>query len=145
MKVKITEQGWGGHFICANRCNFRRNTLVEYGEKRIVVSTVGNMSSSGGDKFDKQIGANRYYETMVFWAKWEKPYWEADVNKQVDLESDWAIGELEFETDLKANKMHENVVKEISDLIKVINEPENDFCPCGNLKANESDVCEECL
>jgi hypothetical protein len=21
----------------------------------------------------------------------------------------------------------------------------DDFCPCGNLKANESDVCEECL
>lgn len=24
-------------------------------------------------------------------------------------------------------------------------EKKNDFCPCGNLKANESDVCEECL
>lgn len=118
-KIKTTEQGWAGHFICADRCGFRRNTLVECGHKKIIVSTVGAMLPLDCARVDRAkrssqlIGRQRYYETMVFWAKYDEPYWHADVTREVEFESNWSIDELEYETDLKANQMHEQVVKEI--------------------------------
>ncbi len=62
--MKRTERGWAGHFICAERCRFRRNTLLEIGDMAIVVSTVGAMMSRGEDK-PETIGHERYYETKV--------------------------------------------------------------------------------
>ena len=41
MEVKRTERGYPGHFILSHRCVFTRNTLLEYGETRVIVSTVG--------------------------------------------------------------------------------------------------------
>lgn len=124
MKVKITERGWAGHFICSHMCNFRRNTLVEYGDKKMVVSTVGNYTpqETGIKSYDmgersRQIGYERYYETMVFEAKFDGTYWDADVTKKVEFDSNWELNELEHETDQKANDMHEAVVKEISNKI----------------------------
>ena len=63
--VKRTERGWAGHFIAAGNCRFRRNTLLEFGDTRIVVSTVGAYL----DPLSKELGTvghNRTYETMVF-------------------------------------------------------------------------------
>lgn len=115
MKVKRTERGWAGHFICASRCAFRRNTLLELNDVRIVVSTVGNYrSESSGKEKIETIGSNRYYETMAFYAHKDGPYWEADVQKQIDFEADWGIWDkVEADSDLKADDMHEKVVKEI--------------------------------
>lgn len=115
-KVKRTERGWAGHYICADRCMFRRNTLLEYGDTRIVVSTVGMMRDfHAKDGFNKpvfeKIGYERNFETMAFKAKHDGRYWDADVTRQVEFESPWCIEELN--SDDRANDMHEKVVDEL--------------------------------
>lgn len=117
--VTRTERGWAGHFICANRCLFRRNTLLEYGERRVVVSTVGNMIAFDGSQKREEIGCGRYYETMAFMAQFIEPYWEADVTQEVSFVSPWMVFECEQESDLEANAMHEAVVAEISEMLRL--------------------------
>ena len=121
MKPKIIERGWGGHFICAERCLFRRNTLIDFGRKKIVVSTVGMMRDIHGEdgSFDTIGAGGRYYETMAFRARKEGPYWDADVGKQIYFKSEWAIcanslKELPPASDNLANDMHDAVVAELS-------------------------------
>lgn len=115
--VTITERGWAGHFICADRCLFRRNTLIEGASDSVVVSTVGAM------RLDRQpgivpIGASgRYYETMVFGARKYRMYVDADVSDERGFESAWAIcaeswEKLPDDVDTQANKMHDAVVAE---------------------------------
>jgi len=114
-RVVRTERGWPAHFCCVDRCSFRRNTLVSCGRRKVVVSTVGNMRPRGEGKM-QTIGLNRYYETMVFRAIYEKPYWEADVGREVPFDSPWALGEEarnKETSDLDANDMHERVVDEM--------------------------------
>lgn len=112
-----TERGWAGHFICADSCFFRRNTLLECGDDRIVVSTVGSYRTKG--KIET-IGADgRYYETMAFKAYKNGPYWEAHVSEQLNFDSEWAIcaessEELPDDVDNLADQMHEAVVSELS-------------------------------
>jgi hypothetical protein len=101
------ERGWAGHFVCGYRCLFRRNTLVWNGERRVVISTVGNMLMDGKRE---EIGCNRHYETMAFEAKREGEYWEADVSAQINLDCEWAIEELTETSDLRADEMHERAV-----------------------------------
>ena len=106
-----SERGWAGHFICDNRCKFRRNTLLTYNDIKIVVSTVGLMQIDG--KYET-IGAGRHFETMAFHSdKSNTRYNDADVSKQIHFESDWAIAEID--ADDKANEMHEKVIAEISE------------------------------
>ena len=117
--AKITERGWGGHFICADRCLFRRNTLIEGDSGSVVVSTVGAMRSLD-EKGLETIGAfGRYYETMAFGAKSYGAYIEADVSDQRSFESEWAIcaesaDDLPDDVDNKANEMHNAVVAELA-------------------------------
>lgn len=110
--VKRTERGWAGHFCCAPNCMFRRNTLLEYNDIKIVVSTVGAMSSYKDNNSYETIGINRYYETMAFHAKFDEKFWDADVHKQINFDSPWAIDKLDAENE--ANDMHEKVVDEIT-------------------------------
>ena len=113
--MRVTERGWAGHYICANECRFRRNTLLEHKDIKIVVSSVGCQERE--EEF-VMIGVNRYYETMAFHAKLaDNRYHDADVTRIVDFDSDWYISELD--ADDEANIMHDKVVKEIkSKLIK---------------------------
>ena len=111
LEVKRTERGWAGHFVCASRCLFRRNTLLECGDVRLVISTVGMMK--GYVRFE-QIGLDRHYETMAFHAeRYQERYWDADVQREVQFVSPWAIAEVD--ADDRANDMHEVVVTELTE------------------------------
>jgi len=125
--VKRTERGWAGHFICAGRCLFRRNTLLEHGDVKIVVSTVGNLVDDNMKIYT--IGCDRYYETMVFHAHLENGYWDADVTRQVRLKTKWQVTRAEYQgfeptIDTIANDMHENAVTSIA-MDMLHNEPEH--------------------
>ena len=111
-EVKIIERGWAGHFIGALHCRFRRNTLVTDGKAYIVVSSVGLMETESGSGKFIQIGCGRYYETMAFHSMTEDTrYWDADVSREVEFNSPWAIGEID--ADDKMNEQHDTVVAEI--------------------------------
>lgn len=56
------ELGTPGHFICAERCLFRRHTHVG----PWCVSTVGDYRVSFDHGKPTEIGVDRLYETMVF-------------------------------------------------------------------------------
>ena len=132
-EVTTQERGWVGHFICGTSCLFRRNTLVTCANVKWVVSTVGGLPSPINipELNIKQgqmetIGANRWYETMVFESSYDE-YDDANVGKQIEVESDWCIcGETWEEVEKKygkfvdkaANDMHEKVVDEVKQKIK---------------------------
>lgn len=130
-KVKITERGWPGHFICAHKCLFHRNTLIEYGRKKIVVSTVGLQQAfekPNEMRFKSLSGIEgysscRWYETMAFEGEKNNKYWDADMGKQVYFKSKWQLCAESFDklpkfSDFLANKMHNKVVEELSKKIK---------------------------
>lgn len=118
-EVKRIERGWPGHFIAADKCLFRRNTLLESGIKKIIVSTIGNYRLNS---HTEPIGYNnypRYYETMVFEAKLERAYYDIDTDKPISFDSNWAIcaasvTDLPNDVDNQADAMHETVVEEIT-------------------------------
>ena len=116
ISAKLTERGWAGHFICADRCGFRRNTLLECNGEKVVVSTVGNYRPKGPINKPQTIGHNRYYETMAFEAKMDdaEEYWEADVSKEVTFHSPWMIPDLGAMVDTRADLMHNRVCQEIT-------------------------------
>lgn len=115
-EVKVTFRGWPGHFICGYECMFRLNTLLEYGNKRIVVSTVGLLpdpleKKNTGKIVFREVGCKRHFETMAFWAMKNGDFWDMDVKRQINFESEWAYGSVEDE--LKANDGHYAVVEEL--------------------------------
>jgi len=120
--AKITERGWAGHFICADRCLFRRNTLVEGDKDSVVVSTVGGMRSRDVEGFETIGAGGRYYETMVFGAYQDGEYIEANVSDQRSFDSEWSIcadsyKKLPDDVSNKANAMHDAVVAEMAKAI----------------------------
>ena len=127
-EVKRTERGWAGHFILCDRCCFRRNTLIEYGDKKWVVSTVGNMRIKNGNYSYpmQQIAHNTYYETMAFEVDPESPYLDGDVTKEITINSDWRLRADSVEEFIKehpladndADEMHERIVNELMERIK---------------------------
>lgn len=118
MKVKITERGWGGHFICADKCLFRRNTLLECGDTKIIVSTVGNMMVTQGSRCEQvTIGPDRFYETMAFRAKQDGYYLDADVSEPIEIESKTEIDYIGNGSDNAANEMHDAACRELIEKI----------------------------
>ena len=120
--VKVTERGWAGHFCAADACKFRRNTLLEYRDKKWIVSTVGALPAFKHSLISKNgftmIGLCRYYETMAFEAQKNGIYWDANIEKDIDFDSNWALDECNINSDLKANEMHDKVVEELIEKIK---------------------------
>lgn len=131
-EVKRTERGWAGHYICSRDCLFRRNTLLEYGNKKWIVSTVGcqicrnDLSPYYNIGDVMSIGASRWYETMAFESSYDE-YDDADITKEIQFKGDWGIwGETWKDVmekynqhpDIAANKIHENVVNELMEEIK---------------------------
>lgn len=123
-EVKRTERGWCGHFCGARDCLYHRNTLLEYGDKKIVVSSIGRYMSLYKRQIAykdfyipnecyEMIGRDRYFETMAFVAYESAPgYWDADVTKQVIFGSNWQLDQPDMEKE--ADEMHETVVAEIT-------------------------------
>jgi hypothetical protein len=104
------ERGWPGHYVLAARCDFRRNTLVTEGTRRIVVSTVGaRRDNERGPRL--QVGPGRYYETMAFEALLYEPgYWDADVSRPFQFGTKCAVDHYKASADQEANEMHDGAV-----------------------------------
>ncbi len=114
LEVKRTERGWSGHFCCAQSCLFRRNTLLECGDIKVVVSSVGAMYLEG--KLT-EIGVDRHYETMAFYVdEASGEYKDADVSREIYFDSKGAMKwHKDGYPDNEANEMHEAVVKELTE------------------------------
>lgn len=115
--VKRTERGWPGHFICSYECVFHRNTLLECGDIRIIVSTIGNKYCYTHDengylkRTPDTVGYGRYYETLVFHAELNGMYWEINVEYPIyDCPLKWVIEHNELSADKEADEMHEAIV-----------------------------------
>ena len=114
--VKITERGWGGHLCVASQCLFRRNTLLEFGNEKWVVSTVGNYCVKS--EMPEKIGYNWYYETQAFVATEQNGYYDADVRDRIAFDAPWTIGSMSRLSDAEAQLMHDIVVLELSKAIQ---------------------------
>lgn len=112
--IKRTERGWPGHFCHAPACIFRRNTLLESEDTKIVISTVGNYRGIDGPE---PLTGNIWYETMSFMALQDGHYIDAIPSRELYFNSQWNIvapsyKDLPKDVDNKANDMHEKVVEE---------------------------------
>lgn len=113
-EVKLTERGWAGHYIASRWCWFHRNTLIEYKDKKWIVSTIGRQWSDIENKFIT-IGLGRYYETFAYVATTtDCGYIDCDFKKQIKFESKWAIEDCDVDSEMRANDMHDSIVKELS-------------------------------
>jgi len=110
-ELRRTERGWVGHFILVDRCLFRRNTLLEYEDIHIVVSTVGLLRSRDATAWE-MVGHDRYFETMAFHANSDERFRDPDTSRQVRFGAPWRI--VEIDADDRANEMHEAVCAEIA-------------------------------
>lgn len=123
-EVKRTDRGWAGHLCVANSCRYHRNTLLEFGDKKIVISTVGHYVNS--DRKIDTIGLNRWYETMCFEGIEENGYIEADIHNEIPIDQEWGIWGDSWQevldkyplVDNQADKMHESIVAEMIEKIQ---------------------------
>ena len=112
MEVKRTERGWAGHFCLSYKCEYHRNTLLEYNGVKVVISTVGRLRKDWINNTYEEVGHRRYFETMAFIAKENDKYNDADVTMQLSFDAKWCLPSPYME--LEADTMHEDVVMELS-------------------------------
>lgn len=111
--VKRTERGWAGHFIGGGKCEYHRNTLLEYDGNRVIVSTVGRWLPDFIRHDFMEIADGRFFETMAFTAEYSNDgYWDANCYERVMFESDWTLPRPDMEKE--ADEMHEKAVAEIA-------------------------------
>ena len=122
-EIKRTERGWCGYVRGHQYCLFRRNTLIEYDGKKIVVATLGNYINPFEYR-NTPIEGDIWYQTLAGYAHQINGYWEIDGNKQIPIKSEHILQGTEEEMfdnypmiDQTANDMHEKVVEEMMDLI----------------------------
>lgn len=108
--VKRTERGWAGHFISAHQCRFRRNTLLEFEDKKIIISSVGLLEYPYEEGF-QTVNSFAYFETRIFHALSDNRWSDIDVNKEIFVDAPCHINIID--ADDEANKMHDIVVLEI--------------------------------
>jgi len=109
--MRITERGWIGHYICGDKCRFRRNTLIECNGVSVVVSTVGLQFDQETRDFDKFCNGS-YFETKAFHVKEDDPrFRDADIGKEISF---GAKNYIDFaDADDIANANHDIIVEEI--------------------------------
>lgn len=105
-------------------------------------------------------GCTATYDEECYYHDAHKPnFWDDEVNKLVNLISTERQRVIDEVRDVVEGLdsyyvLNGNITKHKGGhlldkdyLLQALNELEgkDEFCPCGNLKANESDVCEECL
>ena len=122
-EIKRTERGWCGYVRGHQYCLFRRNTLIEYDNKKIVVATLGNYINPFEYR-NTPIHDDVWYQTIAGYAVENNGYWEIDGNKQILIKSEHILQGTEEEMfdnypliDQTANDMHEKVIEEMMDLI----------------------------
>lgn len=103
--------------------DFRLNTLLECGDVRVIISTVGKFARPKGmeDIFQAPwipMGADRYYETAIWHAMRINNYWDADIRRGFIGNHLWGIvGKVDDNSDEEAKANHENAVKEFIGLL----------------------------
>lgn len=107
--VKRTERGWITPLPRAEKCYFRRNTLLEYNGEFIIVNTLGRlMVAYDGFSLNESFGCWKYYETQAFYAyPFESPCVNVNRERQIVLDCDWHLDKID---DFEANDMHEKAV-----------------------------------
>ena len=117
--VHAVERGWPGQFITYGLLPiYHRNTLLyAYGDRFIVVSTIGNMHMTAyGDISEvKPVEGNIWYQTKVFFAEYTGSYIESGeeikgIPWKNTIESS-AFGKLPPDVDTDADDMHDSIVE----------------------------------
>ena len=112
MSVNSTQTRSARHLCCSYRCEYHRNTLLEYNGMKVVVSTVGRLRKDMISGTYEDLGYKRYFETMAFMADGDSKYNDADVEREIQFDAKWSLPSPGME--LEADAMHEDVVTELS-------------------------------
>lgn len=117
-EIKTTERGWVVRTYSQSGLRFSRNTLVEFYNLKVIVSTVGRLCLLGLNE-PIPLPEGGYYNTKAFIPKESSKYdHNIDINKEIVIGCKNAIDHFDEDTDNEANEMHENAVKWVCEQLK---------------------------